>query len=137
MQRLSSSKDQIKPCSVSRPGLRSEFLVGTAKPLSYFCLLVQPEIWRVAGGLSNFSRISRMVLWQTQARFLISTVCRRVADTFFSDRKSQVALSNLRLAIHQQILSAPSYKWTANSIPLTTLPQMRLHSLRCVCLGSY
>lgn len=115
---FSHGSDQSQ--SVSGLGHRTEFLPRSSEPLSYFHLSVQPEVLRVAGGPQSFSQLSTMVLWKMQPDFpRLQKAGGGGSDTFSSHRKSQVAVSKMRLVIHQQILSAPPSNWTPNPMLLT------------------
>lgn len=53
--------------------LEGDFFQGRPNPLViYLHFLVQPEVWRVAGGPRGFSKLSTMMLWEMWARVPIS-----------------------------------------------------------------
>lgn len=53
--------------------LEGDFFQGHPNPLViYLHFLVQPEVWRVAGGPRGFSKLSTMMLWEMWARVPIS-----------------------------------------------------------------
>lgn len=78
-----------------------------------------------------------MVPWKMQAR-LPQTVEGELK--FSSHRKSQVAVSKMRRAIHQQILSVPPSNWTSNLVLLTPsaaiIPDRATYPFRSICLDS-